>query len=60
MAELVRDDGALLVLVEKLEDAVGDDDARVAAQQAVGESRRIAVGDKPRRGALKPYSSATS
>ena len=46
MAELVRDDGALLVLVEELEDAVGDDDARIGAQQAVGEGGRVAVGDE--------------
>ena len=46
VAELVRDDGLLLVLVEELEDAFGDDDARVGAQQAVGEGGRVAVGDK--------------
>ncbi len=42
----MRDDGALLVLVQELEDAVGDDDARVRAQQAVGEGGRVAIGDK--------------
>ena len=46
VAELMGDDGALLVLVQELEDAVGDDDARVRAQQAVGEGGGVAIGDK--------------
>jgi hypothetical protein len=46
MAELVRDHGALLVLGQELEDALGDHDPGVGAQQAVGKGGRVAVGDE--------------
>ncbi len=45
VAQLVGDDRARLVLVEEFEDAVGQHDAGVGAQQAVGEGGRIAVRD---------------
>jgi hypothetical protein len=51
MTELVADDRALLILVEKLEDALRDDDAGIGTQKAIGEGRRIAILDEadPRR-----------
>ena len=52
MAELMRHHGALLLLAQELEDALGDHDARIPAQQAIGEGGRVAVGDEadPGRG----------
>ena len=46
-----RDHGALLVLAQELENALGDHDPRIGAQQAIGEGGRVAVGDEadPRR-----------
>ena len=53
VAELVRDHGALLLLAQELEDALGDHDARIRAQQAVGEGGRVAVGDEADPGRLE-------
>ena len=52
MAELMRHDGALLLLAEELENALRHHDARIGAQQAIGEGGRVAVGNEadPRRG----------
>ena len=46
VAELMRHHGALLVLAEELENPLGDHDARIGAQQAIGEGGRVAVGDE--------------
>jgi len=48
----VREHGALLVGAQEIEDALGDHDAGVPAQQPVGEGGRVAVGDEadPGRG----------
>ena len=48
--QLVGDHGAGFVLVQELENAVGQDDARVGPEEAVGEGCRIAVGDDADRG----------
>ena len=45
VAELVRDNRSCFVLVQELEDAFGQHDARIGAQQPVGERGRVAVGD---------------
>ena len=45
VAEFVRDDGVDLVLVKELEDALGQDDPRIAAAAPVGECGGIAVAD---------------
>ena len=48
----MRHDGALLLLAEKLENALRHHDARIGAQQAIGEGGGVAVGNEadPRRG----------
>ena len=45
-AELVGDHGALLVGGQELENALGDHDPRIGAQQTIGEGGRVAVGDE--------------
>ena len=52
MAELMRHDGALLLVAEELENALRHHDARIGAQQAIGEGGGVAVGDEadPGRG----------
>ena len=42
----MADHRALLVLAEELEDALGDVDTRVLAEQPIGEGGRVAVGDE--------------
>jgi hypothetical protein len=42
----MRHDGAGFILAQELEQALGHHDAGVPAQQAIGEGRRIAVGDE--------------
>ena len=46
VAELMRHDGAGFILAQELEQSLGHHDAGVGAQQAIGEGRRIAVGDE--------------
>jgi hypothetical protein len=50
VAQLMGDDGAGLFFVQEFEDAVGQHDARAGPEDAVGESRGIAVGDDADRG----------